>query len=99
MLAIPEICTDRIVTLYHSSLFAGHKGFIKTYLIISDKYSIPGLIDFLSPGIKGCPICQLSHNIKPPTRHLQTRFNLNYRPLSRLSMCNVMYKYKYNFIL
>ena len=35
--------------------------------------------------IKGCHICQLAHNKKPPTRQLQTRMNLNYRPLSRLS--------------
>ena len=26
------------------------------------------------------------HNEKPPTRQLQTRINLNYRPLSRLRM-------------
>ena len=26
LLAIPEICADQIVTLYHSSLFAGHRG-------------------------------------------------------------------------
>ena len=25
LLAIPEICTDKIITLYHSSLFAGHQ--------------------------------------------------------------------------
>ena len=24
VLAIPETCTDKIITLYHSSLFAGH---------------------------------------------------------------------------
>ena len=30
LLAIPEICADKIITLYHSSLFAGHQGFIKT---------------------------------------------------------------------
>ena len=29
LLAIPEICTDKIITLYHSSLFAGHQGVIK----------------------------------------------------------------------
>ena len=38
LLAIPEICTDKIITLYHSSLFAGHQGVIKTYLTISDKF-------------------------------------------------------------
>ena len=27
-----------------------------------------------------------SHNEKPPARQLQTRINLNYRPLSRLSI-------------
>ena len=32
LLAIPEICVDRIITLYHTSLFAGHQGMIKTYL-------------------------------------------------------------------
>ena len=24
LLAIPEICTDKIITLYHSCLYAGH---------------------------------------------------------------------------
>ena len=36
VLAVPEACVDKIITLYHSSLFAGHQGVIKTYLIISD---------------------------------------------------------------
>ena len=36
--------------------------------------------------IKECHICQLSLNEKLPTRQLQMRINLNYRPLSRLSM-------------
>ena len=31
-------------------------------------------------------MCQLTRNGKPPSRQLQTRINLNYRPLSRLSM-------------
>ena len=30
VLAIPEVCADKIITLYHSSLFAGHQGVIKT---------------------------------------------------------------------
>ena len=29
MLAIPEICADKIITLYHSDLFTGHQGVIK----------------------------------------------------------------------
>ena len=36
--------------------------------------------------IKGCHIFQLMHNEKLLTRQLKTRINLNYRPLSRLSM-------------
>ena len=32
LLAIPEICVAKIITCYHSSLFAGHQGVIKTYL-------------------------------------------------------------------
>ena len=32
ILAIPEICVDKIIALYHTSLFAGHKGVVKTTL-------------------------------------------------------------------
>ena len=32
VLAVPEMCADKIITLYHSSLFAGHQVLIKTYL-------------------------------------------------------------------
>ena len=86
VLAIPETCADKIKTLYHKSLFAGHQGVIKTCLIINDKFFIPNLIHYLRLYIKGGHICQLSHNEKPPTRHLQTRINPNYIPLSGLSM-------------
>ena len=44
VLAIPETCTDKIITLYHKNLFMGHQGIIKTYLTISDKFFIPNLI-------------------------------------------------------
>ena len=53
---------------------------------MSDKFFIPNLIHYLCSYIKGCHICQLACNEKPPIRQLQTRINLNYRPLSRLSM-------------
>ena len=86
LLPIPEVCADKIITLYHASLFAGHQGVIKTYLTISDKFFIPGLMHYLTSFLKGCHICQSFRNDKPPMRQLQTRINLNYRPLSRLSM-------------
>ena len=54
VLAIPEMCADKIITLYHKSLFAGHQGVIKTYLTISDKFFIPNLIHYLRSYIKGC---------------------------------------------
>ena len=41
LLAIPEMCADKIITLYHSNLFAGHQGVIKTYLTINDRFFIP----------------------------------------------------------
>ena len=59
LLAIPEICVDQIITMYHSSLFAGHQGVIKTYLTIADKFFIPGPMHYLCSYIKGCHICQL----------------------------------------
>ena len=86
VLAIPEECADKIITIYHKSLFAGHQGVIKTYLTISDNFFIPNLIHYLRPYIKACHICQLSRKEKPPTRHFQTSINPNYIPMSRLSM-------------
>ena len=86
VLAIPETCVNSIIALYHSSLFAGHQGVIKTYLTISNIFFIPNLIHYLQSYIKGCHICQLTRNEKPSSRQLQTRINLNYRPFSRLSM-------------
>ena len=85
-MAIPEVCVDKIITLYHASLFAGHQGVIKTYFTISDKFFIPNLMDYLRSFLKGCHICHLTRNDEPPTRQLQTRINLSYRPMSRLSM-------------
>ena len=86
LLAIPEVCTDKIITLYHASLFAGHQGVIKTCLTISDKFFIPNLMHYLRSYLKACHICQLMRNEKRPSRQLQTRIHLNYKPLSRLSM-------------
>ena len=86
VLATPEMCMDKIITLYHKTLFTGHQGVIKTYLTISYKFFIPNLIHYLRSYIKRCHICQLSRNEKPPSRHLQTMINPNYVPMSRLSM-------------
>ena len=68
VLAIPEICVDKIITLYHTSLFAGHQGVVKTYLMMKDKFFIPNLMHYLRSFIKGCHVCQLSRSNKLPTR-------------------------------
>ena len=39
LLAIPEVYTDKIIRLCHSSVSAGHQGIIKTYLTIGEKNS------------------------------------------------------------
>ena len=85
-LAIPEICADKIIELYYTSLFVGHQGVMKTYLTISDKFFIPNLIHYLRSFLSACHICQLFRNDTPPSRQSETRINLNYRPTSRLSM-------------
>ena len=85
-LAIPETCVDKIIELYHTSLFIGHQGVIKAYLTISDKFFIPHLMHYLRSFLSACHICQLFRNDKPPFRQLETRINLNYRPMSKLSM-------------
>ena len=52
LLAIPEICVDKIIALYHASLFAGHQGEVKTYLMMKDKFFIPNLMHYLRSFIK-----------------------------------------------
>ena len=86
VLAIPEICINKIIALHHTSLFTGHQGVVKTYLTMRDKFFILNLIHYLRSFIKGCHICQLSRSDKLPSRQLQPRIYLNYRPLSKLSM-------------
>ena len=71
LLAIPEICVDKIIALYHVSLFAGHQGVVKLYLTMMDKFFIPHLMHYLRSFIKGCHICQLARSDKPPMRQLQ----------------------------
>ena len=86
LLAISEICMDKIIALYHASLFAGHQGVVKTYLTMKDKFFIPNLMHYLRSFIKGCHICQLARSDKPSMRQLQPQIYLNYRPLLKLSM-------------
>ena len=80
VLAIPEACADKIITLYHKSLFAGHQGVIKTYLTISDKFFIPNLIHYQAVIYVNCPEMK---------NHLLDIFRLELiqiTPMSRLSM-------------
>ena len=65
------MCADKIITLYHFSLFAEHQSMIKIYITISENFFIPNPIHYLRSYIKGCHICQLAHNEKPPARQLQ----------------------------
>ena len=66
--------------------FVGYQCVIKTFLTISDKFFITGLMHYLRSFIKGCHTCQLVRTDKLSTRQLQPRIYLNYRPHSRLSM-------------
>ena len=86
VLAVQETCTDKIISLYHFSLFTGHQGVIKTYLTISNIFFNSIFIHYLRSYRKVWHICLLACNAKPPVRQLQGRINPNYIPLSRLSM-------------
>ena len=71
LLAIPEICVDKIIVLHYASLFEGHQGVTKTYLTMKDKFFVSGLMHYLRSFIKECHICQLARPNKPPIRQLQ----------------------------
>ena len=53
LLVVTEIFADKIIMLYHTSLFAGHQGVIKAHLTISGKVFIPGLMHYLNHSLKG----------------------------------------------
>ena len=61
-LAVPETCADKIIELYHTGLFVGHQGVIKTYLTISNNFFIPNLMHYLRSFLSTCHICQLFRN-------------------------------------
>ena len=71
LLAITDICVDKIIALYHASLFTGHQGVVKMYLMMKDTFFIPNLMHYLRSIIKGCHTCQLTRSDKPPMRQLQ----------------------------
>ena len=71
VLAIPEICIDKIIALYHTSLFAGHQGVVKTYLMMKVKFFIPHLMHYLRSFIKECHICQLSRSDEQGSYNLE----------------------------
>ena len=71
VLAISEVCIDKIIALYHTSLFTGYQGVVKMYLTIRDKFFIPNLMHYLRSFIKECYTCQLSRSDIPPMRQLQ----------------------------
>ena len=54
ILAIPEVCVNKIIALYQTSLFAGHQGVVKKYLTMKEKFFIPNLRHYLRSFIKGC---------------------------------------------
>ena len=69
LFAIPESCADKIISLYHNSLFAEHQGVIKMYLTMTSKFFIPNLMHYLRAFLKSCHTCQLNRNDKPPSRN------------------------------
>ena len=85
-LAISRNCVDRLVSLYHSSIFRGYQGVTKIYFTMIDKFFIPDLIHYLRTYIKCCHICQLHRNEKPQPRLLHHRIYHDYKSMTRLSM-------------
>ena len=58
------MCRQANITISFKS--GGHQGVTKTHLTIGDNFFILGLIHHLRSYIKGCGICDLSRNDKPP---------------------------------
>ena len=64
VLAIPEISMDKIIALYHTSLFAGHQGVVKTYLTMKDKFfysESDALLKIFHKGMSCVPTIKIQH--------------------------------------
>ena len=49
VLAVPETCADKSITLYHSSLFAGHQGVKKHIYLLATNFSFQISYTILGP--------------------------------------------------
>ena len=58
LLAMPETCANKLITLYYSSMLQDSGVLLKMYLTIGDTFFISGLIHYIISYIKGCHICQ-----------------------------------------
>ena len=88
LLAIPENCADKIITLYHMKVcLQDTKVFLKLTLQSTISFFIPNLIHYLRSVHKMDVIFaswQAMKNLL--ARQLHMRINPNYIPLSRLSI-------------
>ena len=53
----PAACHDLVASI-HSSLASGHRGFFRTYSLLSRDYWWPGISSFVCRFISGCALCQ-----------------------------------------
>ena len=102
LLATPEICTDKIITLYHTILFAQHQHVIKTYLTINDKFFTQNVVHYIQGEVNRKTPCNIQstggfdtyyccHNYNcHPTYPVQPNEHYNYMALNFLPYSKCM---------
>ena len=86
LLCIPVSKINMVLDQYHSSLFGGHHGIIKTYITLAKRFYCPNLGNHVRAYITGCHLCQTFKHAKKFKRPLQKRINLNTFGMNKISM-------------
>ncbi|CAD6240874.1 GSCOCG00012587001-RA-CDS [Cotesia congregata] len=65
-----ESLRTKIIEENHNSLIGGHKGVVKTYWRIRERYYWPGMKDTIYNYNRACEICQKNKLTRIKTKHL-----------------------------
>ncbi len=64
-LVVPNLFKPAVTSLYHQSIVGGHRGGLKCYLTMRQKYFFKGMSEYIQNYCKSCPLCQKFRTGRP----------------------------------
>ncbi|RWS00992.1 pol polyprotein-like protein, partial [Dinothrombium tinctorium] len=77
-LVIPKTHVCQILDAYHSSKLGAHRGALKTYLSIREKYFWPGMRDDIDQYVTSCIQCQRAKANRKKPHGLMGKYKINF---------------------